>query len=280
MRSLAFSLRVSYIVAAASVPVLLFVDLSHFGVREWLFAAIASTMSAVAYVSVTHGIRKLDVGESATLLLLVPPLTAMLAFIVLDETLGRLDVAGIATGLVGAYVSQMHADGIRGMLRRISEEAGLQHVARGILLYAVVALIDRMMLTKFGIEPITYLAVAQILIAVAMTAYALALRKRHHVRAALAFPKSCHDATDAGVCETERLTSNREWLGTVYVVLATIANRFFFLQAAAIAPIGPVSAVRRTSTLFTVAFDERGPRRRRIIAASIMFAGITLLAIG
>lgn len=281
MRSLAFSLRVSYLVAAASIPMIFLTDLSSFGWREYLITFVVSILSSIAYVHVTHGIRRLDVGESAPLLLLSPALTAILAYIVLNENLGRLDIAGMVIIFAGAYMLQAGADGLRGIFRRLSEESGLRYVAQGIVLYAITAVFDRIMLGEIGVSPLGYLAISQIFIAIAMTSHALLTGKIHHVRAALAFPKACHNATDAGVCDVERTASIKEWLGTAYVMIATIANRFFFMQAVVIAPIGPVTALRRTSALFSAIFDggEGKPRSRRVLACAVMFTGVVLLAL-
>jgi drug/metabolite transporter (DMT)-like permease len=281
MRSLAFSLRVSYLVAAASIPIVLLTDLSSFGPREYAITLVVATLGSIAYVNVTHGIRRLDVGESAPLLLLSPALTAVLAYIVLNEQLGRLDIAGMLIIIGGAYMLQAGSGGLRGIFRKLSEESGLRYIAQGIILYAVTAVLDRVMLGEIGVSPIAYLAISQLFIPVVMTTHAITTGKRHHVRAALSFPKTCHNANDAGVCDTERNASIKEWLGTAYVMIATIANRFFFMQAAAIAPIGPVTALRRTSALFSALFDggEGKPRVRRITACVVMLSGVILLAL-
>lgn len=281
MRSFAFSLRIAYLVAAASIPVLFFIDVSDFGIAEYGITILVSILSALAYVRVTHGIRRLDVGESAPLLLISPALTAVIAFIVLDEKLGRLDVAGMCIIIIGAYLLQTVPGGLRGIFKRLAEESGLRRLAQGIFLYAVVAVLDRIMLGEFGVHPLAYLAIAQIFMAISMTVYALSTNKRHHVRAALSFPKSCHNVSDSGVCNIERNSSIKEWAGTVYVMIASIANRFFFVQAAAIAPIGPVTALRRTSALFSTLFDsgEGKPRVRRIFACTVMLFGVVLLAL-
>jgi hypothetical protein len=181
----------------------------------------------------------------------------------------------------GAYMLQAGSGGLRGIFRKLSEESGLRYIAQGIILYAITAVLDRVMLGEIGVSPIAYLAISQLFIPVVMTTHAIATGKRHHVRAALSFPKTCHNANDAGVCDTERNASIKEWLGTAYVMIATIANRFFFMQAAAIAPIGPVTALRRTSALFSALFDggEGKPRARRITACAVMLSGVILLAL-
>jgi drug/metabolite transporter (DMT)-like permease len=281
MRSLAFSLRVSYLVAAVSIPLVFITDLSSFGAREYAITFVVATLGSIAYVNVTHGIRRLDVGESAPLLLLSPALTSVLAYIVLNEYLGRLDIAGMAIIFVGAYMLQAGSGGLQGIFKKLSRESGLRYIAQGIALYSITAVLDRVMLGEIGVSPVAYLAISQIFIAFAMTVHALITGKSHHVRAALAFPKACHNTNETGVCDVERTASIKEWLGTAYVMAATIANRFFFMQAAAIAPIGPVTALRRTSALFSALFDsgEGKPRVRRIAACVVMLSGVILLAL-
>jgi drug/metabolite transporter (DMT)-like permease len=280
MRSLAFSLRVAYLVALVSIPVLIFTGLKNFGSKEILMVAGASILGAIGYVRVVHGIRRLDVGEYGPLLLLSPALTALLAYLLIGESIGRIQVAGIIIIFLGAYFLEAHRGGIRGILKQLSAESGMRYLLQGVIIYAITAVIDRVLLGVYGLDPVVYLCIAQIAIAITMTLYAVVTRNTKHVAAALALPASTCVDIDDPKCELSIKTSRSEWFVTLFITVTTLLNRFFFVFAAAVAPIGPVTALRRSSSLFSAFFDtgEGKPRWRRVIACTFMLAGVIMAA--
>ena len=69
--------------------------------------ALALLCSATAYTSWAYAIGKLGVARTSVFLAVVPLVTAVLAFILGEETLRGLQWVGLTIGLVGIYLTQL-----------------------------------------------------------------------------------------------------------------------------------------------------------------------------
>jgi drug/metabolite transporter (DMT)-like permease len=265
-----------------SIPALFFVSFDSVTPAALAFIAMTATVGAIAFVRVTHGVRRLDISESAPLMLLSPALVAVLAYVILGEALGGLQIAGIALLAAGAYVLEWRADGLAGIFRRLGKGEGLRYVCEGIVLYAITSIMDRVALSTLAIAPMTYLAITQIFIAIAITAYAVLRGNGAQVALSFRLPQPTCPVGDEE-CADSKVAYRREWLGIFGVTLFTILNRAFFVMAAAIAPIGPVMALRRTSailsTLMGGRFNGEENLVRRVLACAIMLVGVACVVL-
>lgn len=69
--------------------------------------ALALLCSATAFTSWAYAISKLGVARTSVFLAVVPLVTAVLAFILGEETLSALQWGGLAVGMVGIYLTQL-----------------------------------------------------------------------------------------------------------------------------------------------------------------------------
>ena len=74
--------------------------------------SLALLCSATAYTSWAYAIGKLGVARTSVFLAVVPLVTAVLAFVLGEETLSGLQWAGLAIGLVGIYLTQLQKEKI------------------------------------------------------------------------------------------------------------------------------------------------------------------------
>ena len=71
--------------------------------------ALALLCSATAFTSWAYAIGKLGVARTSVFLAVVPLVTAVLAFLLGEETLSALQWGGLAIGMVGIYLTQLQA---------------------------------------------------------------------------------------------------------------------------------------------------------------------------
>ena len=69
--------------------------------------ALALLCSATAFTSWAYAIGHLDVARTSVFLAVVPLVTAVLAFLLGEETLSALQWGGLAIGMVGIYLTQL-----------------------------------------------------------------------------------------------------------------------------------------------------------------------------
>jgi len=91
---------------------------SGFSVDAWIpLMELAIFGSSFAFIFFTFSIQKIGVGKANAFTNLIPVITAMIAYFVLDEILNINKMAGISLVIGGLFLSQIKTNGLRDKLR-------------------------------------------------------------------------------------------------------------------------------------------------------------------
>lgn len=257
-----FSASLSIVAAISTLPFLFIYD-SHLPLEVFVYMLVASVLATIAFVEVTKGIRHLEISSAAPLFLLSPLITTILAFIFLGESLTKLQTFGMLLLLVGAYILQTRSiTDFRDFWSHITGDIYVKLILVGLMLYGVTSLIDRIVLHKYGVEPLVYVAYIQLFIAINFVIFTYIQRK--------SFKVIVQSFRDSGS-------------GIVLVALLTTGYRVAQSMATALAYVGLVIAIKRSSSLFTTIIGgeifHETDLFRKTIACMIMIVGVVLIAI-
>ena len=257
-----FSIMLSFAAALCSLPFLW--SPSWHSVSPEIVVIIfgVSLIAAFAFIGVTRGLRHLDISTSSSLFLLGPFITALLAYLILGETLTHIQLGGIALLAVGIYILETkHLLRFGEFWKNTTGDRYTRYILLGLLLYGFCGVGDRIVLGYFHIDAKFYTALVQFFLAIQFTLIAC------YYRGGLREP----------------LKSVRgEWKLLLLVAVLTTLYRYMQAEATALAAIGLVVAVKRSSALFTTViggelFREKGLFRKSI-ACLIMISGVFLMA--
>jgi len=208
--------------------------------------------------------KNLELSEALPLLAVSPALVAVLAFVFIGDNLRFGDWAGIFLIVAGTYILEIKkgAFEIFAPFKNIFRSAKYVYVLTAVVLFTITSLMDRVLLKGYKLPPYTFMAYQQLFYALIFVVIVLAKRKN------LIHPFK---------------NMNREiWLMIFLVAIFTVIYRFTQIAAIKLAPVALVLAVKRISVLIAIIiggklFKEKN-LVRRLIAALIILAGITLLA--
>jgi transporter family protein len=262
--SLTFSTGLALLCAGILSPALLVYPNFTFNLESFLVIYASSILATIAFLEVTRGVRHLDISTSAPLFLLSPLITALLAFMFLGERLSFLQILGIIILGLGTYFLQTkNLKDFKGFLRDLEHNKYILYVLLGLLIYGVTSLLDKVIVSHYGVPPILSVAWMQIFIALNFTI--LSLIKKIKAADILKFCKR----------------------NIVFLLLASIATVGYRvsqqLAVSTAVAVSLVVAIKRSSSLFTTIiggeiFKEEHLIRKGI-ACLIMLGGVILLAI-
>ncbi|MDR2065994.1 MAG: DMT family transporter [Prevotellaceae bacterium] len=95
------------------IPCFLIVDVSHVGDMKFTFEAISSLVqlsvfaSVIAFIFYSNAVKALGVTKSGVFCYIIPVLTALFAFFMIDEHLMIAQWFGMATVISGLFISQL-----------------------------------------------------------------------------------------------------------------------------------------------------------------------------
>lgn len=256
-----FSSATSLVGGILSLPFLLFIDWSALGFVELSFLYLISFLSMLAFWLVAKAMKNLDVGEVSTILALVPAAVAVIAYLVLGESLTSTQTGGITVIVLGLLV--LEAPHVWSLITKTPTKGRLVYVGLAllaVLLYATGSVIDRVALTTFGISAIQYVALIQVMIMINFMAFE---RMR-------------------GADRRESLTALRHAPRRIIAVaLLLFLSRILYLHAISIAFVALASALKRTSAIFSIllsgAILHEEHLVRKLVAASLIILGVVAI---
>lgn len=258
-----FSIALSFAAAIISFPVLFVTSWGSVPLPAILLAFGVSILASFAFIGVTRGLRHLEISTSSSLFLLGPFVTVLLAYVFLGETLSPLQLFGIVLLAGGIYVLETrHFFRFKEFWKNTTGDRYTRYILFGLLLYGFSSIGDRIILGHYLVDPKFYTALVQLFLAFQFIL--IAFYYRGGVRAPLQ-------------------SVRKEWKMLLLVALLTTLYRWMQGEAVALAAVGLVIAVKRSSALFTTIiggelFKEKEILRKSI-ACTIMISGVFLLAL-
>ncbi len=258
-----FSVAIAFVSAIASAPVLFVSDWSTLTPVILGVIVFVSAFATFAFIGVTRGIRHLDISTSSSLFLLGPFISTFLAFVLLGETLSAPQFGGIILLAIGLYVLETrHLSRFREFWRNTTGDRYTRYIVYGLVLYGFCAIGDRIALGYRHFDAMFYTALVQAALAFWFSLVALHYRGSVRVPIRAALP---------------------HWRTFLLIGLLTTSYRYLQAEATALAAIGLVIAVKRSSSLFTTVIGGELFRERDLIrkslACAIMIGGVYLIAL-
>jgi len=258
-----FSASVALLNLLISLPLFFFIDYSNLQFWPLVIVFFVSILAAIAFLLISKSVRHMEISSASPLLVLGPGITAVLAFLLLGEKLTLLQSTGIAILIFGSYVLELknHHD-LFHPLRVLKQSKYVYFIILALFLYALCGVNDRLILSRFGMEPITYLAFAHVFLAF------------HFLVMMTIFYGGFKDIKNG-------IRNAQPWIFIAAIFI--VSYRFAQIHAVSIAYVGLVLPIKRMSALITTIvggelFKEHNLMRKSI-ACVIMVLGVVLIVI-
>lgn len=264
IHSIDFAAAIAFTTAALTLPVLFTADWNKVTPLVLGFIFILSFVSAMAFLSVTRGVRHMEISLSSPLFLLGPIITTIFAFIILSERITLLQFLGMCVLMLGAYMLETkHLLRGKEFFANIWENKYSRYILFGLLLYGLTSVGDRIILGRMGVPVALYTAIIQLFIAIQFLI--LTYRFRGSPKASMQLV-------------------TKYWKSILIIALITVGYRVAQGYATAIASVGLVIAIKRSSNLFTTIIGGEifhdHDLWRKAFACIVMILGVCLIASG
>ncbi len=258
-----FSFVIAGLVALWSLPLLFFAP--PFSLTPLILGTIYGTsiLASFAYLEVTKGVRHMEISSSAPLFLLSPFITALFAFLALQETLTEGQLGGMALLAIGTYILETtHLRDVKEFIRHFLGDHYARLIVLGLCVYALTSTIDRIILGSWGVPVLLYLSLIHL--SIFLNFFFYAMYQKRDLRAIWA-----------------RAYAHRGSL--LLVSFLSVGHRLAYAEAIAHAAVALVVSVKRSSSLFTTIIGGQlfhdHALMRKSVACTIMFLGVALLAL-
>jgi len=245
------------------IPLLFFIDFSLINPIAIMIIFFVSILGSIAYLFVAKSVRHMEISEASPMLVLGPGITAILAFFFLGEKLNSLQVLGIGVLIFGSYLLELKDyHDIWHPMRVLKTSRYHYFIIAAIVLYSICALCDRYVLSRFDFDPVAYIAIVHIFLAINF----------------LIMITIFHDGW-RGIVNGSR--NMGVWL--LLAAMLTVGYRMAQITAVKTAYLGLVLPIKRMSAFFTVIvggelFKEHNIRRKSV-ACAIMVVGVLMIVL-
>lgn len=245
------------------VPLLFMADVSHLDPFILFLIFLSAVPSAGASFLVFKTIKHNQLSEAAPILALLPLVVAMLAFVLLGEKMTLSQYAGMFLMAGGMVFLEMKNMKIRDGIFRQGRGRYVLYIVLYLFVAAISSIFDRLLLSGYRINALTYLMFIQFFIVLCYGAYYVTRPKE--IISLIANIKS-------------------SWRIFFLISLLTVTHRWLYTYAIQIATsIGVVVAVYKLSALLHVFSGKKffGERDifRKAVAGVVILGGTILLAI-
>lgn len=220
----------------------------------------SGTTVALAFISTTKAMRRLELSTVMPVLSLEPALVAVLALLALGETITIGQSIGLVLTLLGTYILELrrHTEEPHHFVlpfRRLLSDRGGKFALWGLLFFAVSSVLDRYLLRHINV--FTYLGYTTLATLVVFCLMWFVSEEK-----------------------PELFQRERRWLLLVIVAIAALHLTSNLAQAKAVslAAVGLVIAIKRTSSLIDVVLGGRFFHERHLVqktlASIIILVGV------
>lgn len=258
---LSFSLVVSGITAVLSLAFLPQLNPESIKTSSMLILFGKSVMNALAFLCIMTALKHLDISRALPVMAVSPMIIALLAFLILGESLTLAETAGIFLISAGTYALELKkGEDATYPLRVLAGSKYHKYLFAALALISLSSVIDKALLTNFKMPPVTFLIFQNFFFFIIFTVIFLFRREK----GSFGFLR------------------NRNLLILLLVIAAlTVLYRWTQIEATKIAPVGLVISVKRLSVLFASIAGSRLFKEenftRRIIATCLIVGGAMMI---
>ena len=264
LSALHFSFFLALVNAVLSIPFLFLNSFSFPNLTGFYVVGFKALMGSISFLLVMSGIKRLELSSALPLLVITPGLVALFAWILLDDYLSYLDVAGMILLLAGTYFLQVGK--IQNTLKPfqiLNQSKAYLYIVGAVLIFTTTSLIDKWLLSDYKMQPSVLLPLQHFFMAVFFSLLVLLTNNQR---------KNLYIAWKNG------------WILIVIVAVLTIFYRFGHILAVKEGSVALALSVKRTSVFFAALiggylFKEKNVLYK-VIATSIMIAGAILIIAG
>jgi len=243
-----------------SIPFFFFIDYSALAASGIIVLLLKSVLGAAAFLCVMQAIKYLEISKALPMLVLTPGLVAFFAFIILGESLGLVEIGGIALLLAGTYVLQLgRRKDILGPAKSLFRGRGNYYILAALLIFTVTSILDKALLKNFKIPLNAFFGFQHLFFALIFLALAFIFSDMKNLKK----------------------TFQVSWKFIGALALITIVYRYSHLAAVKIAPVALVLSIKRMSVFFAVliggTYFKDCNLLRRVIATAMMVIGAILI---
>ena len=261
--ALEFSFLVSLAILALSAFVPFTMDVAALDSRTFALLLGKSVLGGAAFLLVMMALERNQISNALPLLGLTPAVTAVLAILLIHESLRPGQWAGLALMVAGTYALEARpGEGFLGPIRAAFGSGRHRFMFGAIALFALSSVADKLLVTGMRVPPFVVLFYQHIVYCLLFGVLLLARRQSWGTI----------------------VRRGREHLPLILLVaVLTIGYRFFQLRATQVGPVALVLAVKRTSIVYASFFggrlfsdDRLAPRllgAAIIVGAGFLFLG-------
>lgn len=227
-----------------------------------LIIALTAVIGGIAFLLIIRSIRHMEISEVSPIIAIGPAIAAILGFIFLGEYLNTVQVTGLVVIILGIYILELkNVKNIFSPFKNIFSNKYIHLILIAQLLYGVTDVLCKFVLSKYHLEPGSYLFYYQLFLALF---YFILLQVKQN--------KFEHVAK----------ISRQQIFLIVIIAILTLGYRVTHLYAISLISIGIAIAIHRSSTLITTVVGGRLYKEKNILhkafAAIIVVLGVVLVA--
>jgi drug/metabolite transporter (DMT)-like permease len=263
MNALRFSFYVSMFGILFSIPFFFYINYQNLSTINLVILLIKSVLGALAFLCVMLSIKNLEISKALPLMALTPGFVAVFAFILIGERLTIIELSGLILLLAGTYILETKPiQTLFEPFQAFFKSKEYRYVIAALLLFTATSILDKLLLNKYNLPPVEFMAFQEFFFAVIFGTIYLYRRKD-------------------GPAIIKSLDKNIIIL-IVLVAILTIGYRYTQILSIKIAPVSLVLAVKRTSVFFAAIiggklFEEKNLVKKSIAAAIIVAGSLLLL---
>ncbi len=259
-----FTVIVSIFIALFSTLLIGKLDLSSAGTATVLILFSKSIINATAFLCIMHALKHLEISRALPLLASSPMLVAILAFIFLGEALSLFEICGMLLIVFGTYILELKKnEKLSDPFRVFIDSKYHRIILLALLLMSVSAVIDKLLLGKYKLPPVTFLILQNYFFLIIFFIYWLIYKSRNKE-----------------VKLFSGIQKNAVIIITI-IAIVTIGYRWTQIESTKLAPVGLVISLKRLSVLFAVIIGAKLFKEenylRKVIATALIVAGALMI---
>ena len=261
IEALSFSFYISIVGLFLSTPFFFGITVSSITVETLIILYIKSILGTLVFLFVMLTLKNFEISKALPLLVITPGLTAIFAYLFLGDSLTAKETLGIILLMVGTYILEISGKKkILDSFLKIFKNRNYIYIFSAVALFTASANLDRLLLTDYKLEPVSFMALQQMFYAFNFTLLFLLTRKKDEIKS---------------------MPGKEILMWIILISLLIIGYRYTLIEATKLAPVALVLSVRRISVFFSALIGGKLFKEKdlvkRAVATIIMVAGALFL---
>lgn len=261
--ALEFSFFLSLVNLVFSIPFFFFIDYGTINSLNLTILFVKSVIGVAAFFCVMLSLKNLEISNALPLLALTPGFIAVFAFIFLGESLKTVEVIGLCLLVAGTYLLESQSS--KEILSPFSvflKSKYHRFIILALLLFTASSILDKLLLIKLDLSPISLTAFQHIYFAILFSAVYLGFKNK------------------IKTAPVDLRNKNLIWVAVISIL--TIGYRFTQVFAVSMASVALVLAIKRTSVFWATIiggklFNDKDLFWRGLATILILIGAILIL---